>query len=123
MEFTAQIYQLSKDGNNETFRYSLRGTADQAEFKPENIAELLASKLYKLFEAQNRIKNKSGKNRFYKLAKGKPLFFFFSSELVTINTELSQDFLCRFDLATFDLEGLTSALTETITILMDETKL
>ena len=65
------VYQL--DCANET---SFEMTANVAlnNIKVENVAEIVAARLFKVFNAQQAITEKCGKHRFFGLAKGKTVY-------------------------------------------------
>lgn len=92
--FNASIYQLDKSGDNATFEYKLSGTVETTD-NLNKIADFLGAKIYKVLQAQENILSKAGKHRFFHLATSKPLYFYFATENLEINTELFESVKIR----------------------------
>lgn len=74
MLFTANIYQLDKTGENNSFSLTAKGEAENLPTSKE-VANYFAAKLFKTYKTQKAIEKTTGKSRFLRLAKTKPLFF------------------------------------------------
>lgn len=123
MNFTTEIYQLDNNKNNASFQFRLKGEANEKELTAKNIANFFAAKLFKVYKAQNKIQSKTGKNRFFKLAKSKPLYFSFTSESLVFDTELEQSLMFKFILGELTESQFKTALELVLEIMLEENKI
>lgn len=123
MNFTTEIYQLDKKSENATFQFRLKGDANESELTAKNIANFFAAKLFKVYKAQNKIQAKTGKSRFFRLAKSKPLYFSFTSETLVFDTELEQSLMFKFVLGELTESQFKTALELVLDIMLDENKI
>lgn len=93
-KFIASIYQLSKS-DQPTFNLTLNGTIKDTN-NLDSIADLFSKRLFKVYQAQNNIKENANKSRFFKLSKGAKLFFYFAiNSRSLIHTELNESLKIR----------------------------
>lgn len=123
MLFTTEIYQLNKNKETQTFQLRLKGEAEKNELTAKNISSFFASKIFKVYKAQNKIQSKTGKNRFFRLAKSKPLYFCFKSETLSFDTELDQSLIVKFVIGELTESQFRTALELVLDIMLDENKI
>lgn len=123
MNFTTEIYQLDKAKESTTFNFRLKGETSKDELTSRNLANFFASKLFKVYKSQNRIQSKTGKSRFFRLAKSKPLYFSFTSESLAFDTELEQSLMFKFVLGELTESQFKTALELVLDIMLEENKI
>jgi hypothetical protein len=118
-EFSIVIYQLDKTGENSTFEYTLKGTTDLNSLEPKRIAKFVSNKVFKLYRKQQSIAESEIKQRFFHLAKSKPLYVLFELNGSRLfDTELFQSM--KVKLSEADTEAkLTTLLDAVIDVIAD----
>ena len=125
MLFTANIYQLDKTGENS---FSLLAKGETTEQPTANeISKYFAAKLFKAYKAQKTIEKTTGKSRFLRLAKTKPLFFTISIDGKTLffneGNELLEELKVKFTVGDLTQKQFETVLNEIIGLILDDTKL
>ena len=121
MNFRTEIYQLN--GEAVSFRYLLNGEANENELTAKNIAKFFSAKLFKVWTAQAKIKKATGKSRFLRLARTKPLYFSFTSETLAFDTELEQTLAFKFIIGEMTEKEFRTALELVLDIVLSENNL
>jgi hypothetical protein len=113
--FKAIIYQLDKNSGATTFEYKVSGEIT-TEFSSNAMSEFLAHKISLLAEKQAKRKERGSKG--FKLAKTKPLYFFFSvAGKVIFENEVTQSL--KYNILLGTKENIQADICDLIDIIQD----
>lgn len=126
MLFIANIYQLDKTGNNNSFSLTAKGEAEKLPTAKE-VSKYFAAKLFKAYKTQKAIEKATGKSRFLRLAKTKPLFFNLNVNGQNIffneSNELFEELKVRFIVGNLTEKQFATTLELIINLIWDNTEL
>lgn len=95
MQLKSVIYQLDKNENC-SFEYVIQAEITENELNIENLSEFFARKIMLIYEKQTNLAKKGIKNRFFHLARTKPLYFYCAIDNQdVVNTELFESLKIR----------------------------